>query len=538
MTGTRLRADRRDEGGAILILSAVAMVIAIISAALAIDLGFVANDVRVDQKVADLAALDAVRVLPSDPTTAAEESALRNGFVAPGDRIEVKWGPSRTGPWSSDAADLTAATAVQVTAFSEHENLFPFVGEVNEASRKAVAMVEDKAQFSVGSNLAELDTNDSVALNRLMNGLLGTDPPSAASLSLVGYRGLAAGSVSLADLVAADPSLGTPDDLLNGSVTVKRLAQATVTALNNKGDAASLNAATLLGTFASNIKSTLTFSLADILSIEQPADPGSVAAETQFSVFDLITGAGQAAVSNGTGFITIDNMTVSVAGLADADLKLTIIEPPKISAFGPALYNTSTGTWATTAHTAQVKVELNSHIVVPGTCGLLATCVDLRMPLVVSAAKATGSLTDIRCPSGSTTKEADVNVVTTGANATADNILAVKLLGIPLSLPPIISTNVAMAGGTTTPDMTFSGPPFPTPIQSTAATGAGLTTATTSQLTVLGLNLGTVLGLLNPVTSAIDEEILEPLFNALGLSVGGADVRALRIECGVPGLVS
>jgi len=76
------------------------------------------------------------------------------------------------------------------------------------------------------------------------------------------------------------------------------------------------------------------------------------------------------------------------------------------------------------------------------------------------------------------------------------------------------------------------------PFPSTAATGAGLTSATTSQFTVLGANLGAVTALLSPVTDAIDRQILGPTFNALGLSVGGADVRTLRIDCGIPGLAS
>lgn len=534
MTTTPLR-RRRDERGSVLILATVGLVLAIISAALAIDLGFLAHEVRVDQKVADLAALDAVRVLPADPTAAAQASATRNGFPysAAGYALVVRWGPSKTGPWSSDASTLGTATAVQVSATSPHQNFFPFVAGGQTKTRSAVAAVDDKAQFSVGSKLGELDSGDDTNLDRVMTAILGTSP--AVNLTVVGYQGLAGGSVSLADLVAADPSLGTPDTLLTSSITVRRLAQATLTALNNKGDAASLAAATPLGTFANNIDTSLKVKLVDILSVEQPADPGSVAAEAQFNVFDLITGAGMAGVSDGTHFVNVPNMTVTVPGLASASMKLTVIEPPRISAFGPARYDTATNSWVTTARTAQVRVELTSHIV---TCDLLNNCVDLRMPLMVSAAKATGSLIDIRCPSGSITREADIEVVTTGANGTADNVLAVKLLGIPLSLPPVIHTDVALAGGTTTPAMTFSGPPFPTPIQSTAATGAGLTTATTSQFTVLGANLATVLGLLNPVTSAMDEQILEPVFNALGLSVGGADVRTLRIECGVPGLVA
>ena len=544
-TGSAIKARlhlrrRRNEEGAILVLASVGLVLAVITSALAIDLGFLANEIRVDQKVADLAALDAVRSLPADPTAAAQATADRNEFpyTDPGYGLLVQWGPSKSGPWSTSAADLAVATAVRVTATSPHTDFFPFVAGAKSKSRSAVASLSDKAQFSIGSNLATLDTSDTANLNRVMNAMFGTG--TAVNLNVVGYRGLAASSVSLSDLVTATPTLGTPNELLTTPISVKRLAQATVAALNNKGDAASVAAATYLTQFAGTINTALVVTLSDILSIEQPANPGSVAAQTQFNVLDLITGAGQAAISNGTGFVDVPGLTVSVSGLGATTLRLKIIEPPQISAFGPARYDTATGLWVTRAQTAQVEVSLTTRISVGNCSALLATCVDWQLPLRVSAAKATGSLTDVRCPSGSPTRQTDIMVATQGANAVSDNVLTVKLLGLNL-LPPlsVVRTNVAIAG-TNPPHetKTFTGPPFPTPIQSTAATGAGLTTATQSQLTLLGiLPVGPVLDLVSPVTAAVDEEILEPIFDALGFSLAGADVRTHRIECGVPGLV-
>jgi len=538
------RKRRQDQRGSILILSAAGMVVAVIAASMAIDLGFLAHETRVDQKVADLAALDAIRVLPTDPTITAQQSATRNAFpyLSAGYALVVKWGPSKTGPWSSLTSDLAAATAVQVKATSPHTNFFPFVSGGQTKSRVAVATTADKAQFSIGSDLAHVDTSaSSIAnLNKVTTAILGNS--TAVNLTAVGYQGLAGGSVSLADLVSADPSLGTADSLLTSTFTVRKLAQAAVTALNNKGDAASLAAATPLATFASTINTALTVKLGDILNVEQPADPGSVAASTQFNVFDLVTGAGEAAISNGTHFVTVPNLTVGVPGLASATMKLTVIEAPKISAFGPAQFDAVTGTWATTAHTAQIQLDLTTHIIVavPPVCAVVclpsALSVDLQLPMSISAAKATGSLTDVRCPTGPSTRQADILVDTMAANATAPAVLAVSVLGVPLVLPAIINTNTALGGGSNT--LTFSGPPFPTAIQSTAATGAGLTSATTSQFTVLGANLGAVTALLSPVTDAIDRQILGPTFNALGLSVGGADVRTLRIDCGIPGLAS
>jgi uncharacterized membrane protein len=65
---------RREERGAVLVLATVGVVIATIAAALAIDLGFLAQEARRNQKVADLAALDAARVPPAEYTNAAVAS--------------------------------------------------------------------------------------------------------------------------------------------------------------------------------------------------------------------------------------------------------------------------------------------------------------------------------------------------------------------------------------------------------------------------------------------------------------------------------
>jgi uncharacterized membrane protein len=71
-----VRANRdADERGAILILASVGMVIAMIAAGLAIDIGRLAQSAREDQKIADLAALDAVRGAATDYQTLATASA-------------------------------------------------------------------------------------------------------------------------------------------------------------------------------------------------------------------------------------------------------------------------------------------------------------------------------------------------------------------------------------------------------------------------------------------------------------------------------
>src|SRR5206468_6222768 len=107
----RLSERRQDERGAILILSALFLVVMVLAAALALDIGLEGVDKRSDHRVADLAALDAARalndtVLPcvdatrfATATLAANQSALRNGFnpLASGNSLSLDvgtWNPA------------------------------------------------------------------------------------------------------------------------------------------------------------------------------------------------------------------------------------------------------------------------------------------------------------------------------------------------------------------------------------------------------------------------------------------------------------
>ncbi len=537
MSGRRLRQPfrrRPDERGAILVLSTVGVVLAMIFSAMAIDLGFTAQEARRNQKVADLAALDAVRDLTAvDPR--ADASALRNKF-APG-------APNSVNAVRGDLVNRVftpnpAGEDVEVTVTSPHKDLFPFVAGASSVTRKAVATLQEEAAFSLGSKLATINTTDAGLYNQIFSALLGTTP--AINLTALGYQGLAAGSVSLEDLVAANPALGTPDELATGTVSVRDLAEASVDALNNKGDAASIAAATALGNFATKIPSDLHVDMGDFLKVDAPSSPA--AASAQMNVFDLITSAGQAAqIANGVNLITVPNLTATIPGLTTSTAKLHLIEAPRI-AIGPVRADPSGPQgWATWAQTAQMRVELTTSITI-GTCtGLLASCIALNLPIDVSAAKATGSLVDVSCgtPPPPAFKHNSILVDTVGAEARAAATATIKLLGLTVPVPPLLNAYQPIAGGTTTPPLNFDGPAYPTAIQSTAANGLGLATLLTGQLNLLGLNigLGTLLGQLTTVTNSIDNLILKPLFDSLGLSVGGADVRTLSVDCGTPTLI-
>ena len=89
-----LRSARRDdERGAILVMSALFLVVMVVACALAIDLGQQAKDKRDDHKIADLVSLDAVRALDdinggctdaqqqTYVESKAHDAAVRNGLT-------------------------------------------------------------------------------------------------------------------------------------------------------------------------------------------------------------------------------------------------------------------------------------------------------------------------------------------------------------------------------------------------------------------------------------------------------------------------
>src|SRR5581483_5930766 len=127
-----LSARRDEERGAILVLSAVFMVVMVVLVALAVDIGFLGNDKRDDHKMADLAALDGMRYMidhscpgssqqQTDVTNAVNQSLARNGYSTSGHGNSVTVELGTVDPTSkvfSLVADKCTATAVRVTVGS------------------------------------------------------------------------------------------------------------------------------------------------------------------------------------------------------------------------------------------------------------------------------------------------------------------------------------------------------------------------------------------------------------------------------------
>lgn len=525
--------------GVISILAAVALGVSVIVAALALDLGRIYWIKRDLQKAADLASLSAVTDLPQ-ATTVAQNIALANGFnfqnEATANSMTVTTGIyDWTNRIFTAGGAVDSLDAVQVVVTTTVPYYFMPGSLRVEAS--AISVRDPVAGFALGSYLARLNTADSALLNGVLGGLLG----GAINLDLVSYQGLAAGTVSLAGLQAA-LGLGTVNEVLNANVTYAALLDATIAALNNKGDAASINAASVLGTMRTGVSPSLSLRVGDLLKADT-SNP-QAAANAEVNVMQMVQFGAQ--LANGNHFVDIPNLGVSVPGVATTRLSLSLIEPPTI-AIGPARRDAS-GAWMTRAHAAQLRLRLQLN--------LLGGVINL--PIYLEAGAADAALTHIQCRVPK--DDSEVTIQTTpqllgvyignvsdavmenhSAPVTPTPATLVNLLGL-VTVTGYASVPV---GGGSPRDLVFTGPFDQNNNQSTASLGIGSSLNTAIQqpgnLTVrilgLGLNLGPILGAILGILGPVLDALLDPLLSLLGVQLGGADVTAFYLNCGVPQLV-
>lgn len=547
------RAHQRDEGGAVLVLATAGVVLAMIASGLAIDIGRLARDAREDQKVADLAALDAVRVLPGvtdqtlsgSVTMAARDSATRNGFPysSTGYSLVVEWAPSKTGTFTSNTADLASATIVKVTATSPHTNEFPFLAGRTSVTRSGMAEKKNVAGFTLGSSLVNVNSSTSTLLNPIIGTMIGGN----LNLSLVGWQGLASGQVTLGALQTALAdmgfSVGTVSQLLDADLTLAQLYQATASALTTNGDTANAN---VINVIRAQAATATTIKLGQMITVEQGA--ASAAAAAQLNLLQLVTGSAQ--VANGTNLVSVPapGVGISVPDVGSLALTLKVIDGPK-TYIGPA----GTGPHVTTG---QIELNLTPQVNVVNLLGLVK--VTGAFPVELHAAGATGTLKSIACPSRNIVVTADPSAL---SGTLKSSSLAVTTLGL-LPLLTVDQSNVTAAVDGPAQDIPFTysadfSPPNttskhigsqPLGLQALNTISGTTTNVNTVNLLTVGLTTGqiltAVLSALDAIVGNLDSLVITPLFKALGITIGGADVTALGVDtfglglpsCGLPGL--
>ncbi|HEX2700845.1 MAG TPA: pilus assembly protein TadG-related protein [Acidimicrobiales bacterium] len=571
----RLRRNLRNEHGAILVMAVPGLVLAVLAMSLSIDVGRQVFEKRDDQSVADLAALDAARSLaavpaPSNPSaaaqSAAEKSAVRNGFdlAEAGSALttEVGWvDPSRVFHLAG------ASDAVRVTVTSNMDYIF--IPGKKTLRAVAVATVEGGlistvtttttttptttasttsttlattpvpwAGFTLGSTLASIDTTKAPLLNAVLGGMLRGAASGGGTANLVSWQGLATSNITLEalrgqlELLQAGTQFGTIDQMLAADITLAQLATATANALTASGDTNAALYSGPLGIIAQSTN-TATFNLGDLFDVASGV--GGSALSTKVNAFQLLTGS--ATVANGTNLVSVPNIGITVPSVGTTGLTLKVIEGQKIY-IGPA----ATSGVAATVSTGQIDLTLTSNLDIPITVsGLTNARLVGTFPVSLTAAGATGTLASIACPpvsgsGGSIGVGVDLKAV--GETSTSALGVSASVLGLPVTLFSVATTATASTDPAPA-SLSFAYPSEFSPSATGKQVGsaplglAGMTTFTSSA-TALGV-VTVPTGLVPAVTSTLstvlgnlDSSVLAPLLRTLGVSIGAADVAALK----------
>ena len=541
---------RRNERGVVLVMAVPGLILAMVATALSVDIGRQVLEKRDNQKVADMAALDAVRNI-AHAQAAAEASAHRNGFdpAAPGSSLLAERG-------SIDANRVfsldPAGDAVRVTVSSVIDYIFrsgsrtvtaKAVGRLplptpptttpstSTTSTTTPPATVPTAGFSIGSTLASIDVGKASLLNAVLGKWLKGAASAGGTVDVVGWQGLATSNVTLGalrdhlELLDAGVQFGTVDQLLEADLTVAKLAQATANALNAAGDADAALYAGPTGIVA-QATNTTTFKLGDFIEVAQGA--GDAALATQFNAFQLLTGS--AMVANGTNLVSVPNIGVSLPDIGTTSLSLKVIEAQK-TYIGPAGNSVST---------AQVEMTLTPTLNRPlNVLGLAGARLTGTFPLTVTAAGATGTLSTITCSgSGAGIRVAvDLKPLSASTSTTLSVSATVLFSTVPVAT---VSTTGGLSLTDPTPEnVDFAYPGEFTPSASakrvgTSPLGLGTLSSFNTTVTALGVlplpvNLGSVIaGDLKTVSGLLDTNVMKTLHDALGVSIGAADVTGLK----------
>jgi hypothetical protein len=470
------------------------------------------------------------------------QSAARNNFSA--SDLTVEFG-TLSPNFVAMVNSSDVPTAVRVTANGTTK--FAFRRGSASTTRKATAVMENLAGFSIGSWLASIPAGGDGILNALFG--------DAFHLNAVSYNGLVNANLTLEEIGLNMPvTVLSPTELLSTSVGIRDFMLASAAALNAKGNTAAAN---VLNAMILNASLTGSVKLGDFITVASGGE--DAAASAALDVLQLITASAFVIEKNSGHALSIPTTTVSIPGIASITASATVIEPAKI-AFGPV---------GTSRTTAQVSLSVNPvinistsnsttpcNLTLSNLLGLVGCLLYLAgmpigvtlngaLPIDITAPGATGTLAAINCGG---TPGITVDSVTQAVNLnTAANLnLNVTLAGTPI----LNAARVTIGAGAKTSPGSFStsflspsefGPSHAKSVGTSALGFNGLLNVTTANVSVLnsslasGVTSGLIAGLavpvLNSLLTSLDNALIVPLTKVLGVKLGGADIAALGMTC-------
>ncbi len=393
-------------------------------------------------------------------------------------------------------------------------------------SGSSIAVQNPVAGFSIGTYLANLNSSQSVVLNPLLS-LLGT----SVNLTAVGYQGLVTANVTLAQLITASGGLLSPSNIMTANLSAGQWLSIYEDAVGNDYGTGSTAYSSLqaLGTFSTS--SSTDVMLCQLANINvggsapvncSPNNPiTQQGLNASVNVLQMLTT--EAELANGTNGINLTsalNLNSALAGfpglaVGNVMLSTQVISPAQV-AYGPV---------GTTASDAQVQTTLSMNLSLLG-----VSLGSLSVPL--SAATGTATLSNLTCTDDQLYRMV-VSPVNTSAVSSGTNGVTLTLLGNTLAQGTF--SMIAVTNGTTS----FSGPALPPatvpPTPSTASAGTNPESVGSSSPTLQFAAAGGA----NPdvtATMGVLTTVYGPVLQALGLTVGGADIEALSANCGTVSL--
>jgi uncharacterized membrane protein len=532
----RAKSNKRFQCGAIGLVGVITLFILVIFTALAIDSTRLWMVKRQLQTVADISAIEAAKGLggcsPSlnDVLARASQAALANGYtenIANAPNIVEMGSVSTVAGRHHFTADGTAgAVHVKVTkkvpASLIAKGIF---GNDITISAQAVSLPNSSvASFNIGTTALTLNSQDSALLNGLLSGMLGT----SINLDLVSYKGLANTSLTLANLIKAEGSVLTVDELLATQFSASELLTLVSSAVGLGTEtlpSAVNDTLSLAGAAVHNTQ----ISLGQILNVNQNSQ--AEALNAKLNLLNLVNAI--AIVSNGKNAVTIP-LAVNLPGLASVNSLVNVIEPPQM-AIGPPPA-TENGEICTFAKTAQLKVRVAVLVNV-----LSLATIDLA--LNVQAANGSAGLLSIKGNNNSTdiAFKTNTSLVTTSITNTAgSNSATISLLG----LPPLakISLNIPQPSSTASTSIMQVERPVKDHLPKTLTVNGSINNTFEQLLSqpdaiavnLLGLDLLNVVGrvvstVVTPLLTSISKILIDPLLKVLGISIANMDVTLVDV---------
>lgn len=555
-----LRRHRKEEKGAALVLTGLSMVLLLGAGALGVDVGFSVFGSRTAQAMADTAALDLAQDMPAidSQTSNALVSTYIAGLLKAVDTDNgtttylaatpgLWWNGTfstlsggcagtvfNTPPAACNAIEVTAAQTVPQPfrggfntlsgnnhgsgpLSSSQTGSYPPTSNPPPGGSPTIAVYAPESAFNIGSYLVSINTQQSAILNLLLSNL-GT----SASVTAVGYQGLANTYVSLNQLINASGGLLTPSNVLSASLTGSQWLTILGRAVGNQVAALSCGSSpTPLPCNAQPALSALDFSsstsaqLCQMISVNGSTCANSTlsssALNTNVDLLQMLTT--EAELANNSSWLNVTS-ALSVPGVTSASLKLTLGQPaqaaegPVGTYIGASPCPAPSGSWSTCAMTAQVSADLKLTVL-----SLLGVSETVDIPL--SGAVGYATLSSITC-SNQVFQSASIDVSTTPASGSVtlngNTLTTLTINGVNTSrtfgiVPPTAASISAGTNprsfGSQTPNLVWGSP----------LSGLGLDT---SVFTLLNSNLQSVVG---------------PILQVSGASVGGAQVADTWARC-------